>query len=73
MTAPSPASVSTADVSKLFDDIHLDDINLVARHIATVGDLLRYSDETLCIGDLINDLGMRILRDLDSYSSQSSN
>lgn len=70
MTAPSPASVSvpTADASKLFDDIHL-----AARHIATVGELLRYSDETSCVGDLIHDLGMRILFDLDSYSSQSSN
>ena len=70
MTAPTPASVSvpTADASKLFDDIHL-----AARHIVTVGDLLTGNDDTASVGDLIHDLGMRILCDLDSYSSQSSN
>jgi hypothetical protein len=70
MTAPSPAPVSvpTADASKLLKDIHL-----AACHIATVGDLLMYSDETLSLGNLIHDLGMRIVCDLDSYSSQSSN
>lgn len=68
MTAPSPAPVSTADVSKLLKDIHQ-----VACHIATVGDLLTDNDDTSSVGDLIHELGMRILCDLDSYSSQSSN
>jgi hypothetical protein len=69
-TVPVPAA-DAADASRL-----LQDIQIVACHISTVGELLIFNPDTSCLGDLINDLGLRLLRDLDSYSSflsQSSN
>jgi hypothetical protein len=72
MTAPfTVPAAAAADALK--------DIQRVALHIVSLGDLL-YSidsiDSVAGIGDLFRDLGSRLLCDLESYSSlsrQSSN